>query len=395
MKYWLFITLTGAILCSCSPLSETNNTPNSISGAGRRAYTAYLTKNQLSHPVLAWTEEDTVTKEKFFLFSISQDNGSTFSSGINVPIEPTTSFHAEGMPKIAFRKNGDIYVFYEMKLSSESNKFAGEIHYTISKDGGDSWSAPIRLHRDSMPNKSWSFMDVGVLNNGELGVCWLDNSREKNGRPVKFSKTNSDGNFTTEIIVDSIACPCCRTSIYSDMSGNIHIVYRDVINDSIRDISVASSYDNGITFKKPVCFSGDQWNINGCPHNGPDVICNGKNIYATWFTGAKERGVYFASLGIDGKMNDKQKISGEGRYIQLASMSESKQVLVYNQTNLNANQNISFSIEALVLPDNKKITLRSSSTDASIPVVLGINAKEFLVAWIENQQVFYKKERIE
>lgn len=358
-----------------------------ISDTGRSAKSVYLTKNHYGIPVIVWTEQDTTeNSDKFFYFSLLDSLTDVFTGKIQIPIEQNASLHTEGMPKIAFKKSGEIIAVYEVKVESEFNPYAGEIHYIVSKDNGISWSEPNIVHSSKSPHKGRAFFDMITLSGGEIGVSWLGESHPDGGRPVLFAKTNGANAFVDEIIVDSLACECCRTAIYADKSGMISIVYRDIINDSIRDISVSVSNDNGKTFSSPVCFSGDNWNINGCPHNGPDVVSDEANIYAVWFTGASESGVYFAKLDKQNFKVDKKLISKSGRNIQIV-IKDKEPFIVYNE-NYTRNEEYYSKIKTAVYPDMNPTDINNEDKQAHSPTIIVGNSNEIVIAWLEKNNKF-------
>jgi hypothetical protein len=60
------------------------------------------------------------------------------------------------------------------------------------------------------------------------------------------------------------------------------LVYRDRSEDEIRDISVIR-YSEGV-WTKPISIHNDNWQIAGCPVNGPSVSANEKQVAVAWFT---------------------------------------------------------------------------------------------------------------
>src|SRR5690606_18887607 len=109
------------------------------------------------------------------------------------------------------------------------------------------------------------------LDDGEVGAAWLGANPDggKEGRPVKFAKTTKNGGFGDAVLIESFACQCCRTALSRNGSGQVSVVFRDLLPGSVRDISVSKSFDNGRTFSAAAPFSNDNWVIDGCPHNGP------------------------------------------------------------------------------------------------------------------------------
>ena len=263
------------------------------------AESIYLTQDSQNQPVAVWTEK--VQGSDQFQVLFSRWDGKQFSKPLTIPMKENPKVSSESIPKLIFKPSGEMLLFYEIKIPHPTNDRISHINYQISKDEGNTWSDPLLVHSDDSPDKGHSFFDIALLPDGEIGAVWLDTVLIQGGRSVLFSKTNSQNMFGKESVVDSLACQCCRTALYADPSGLISVVYRDILPGSIRDISLATSRDAGATFSNSISFSFDQWNLEGCPHNGPDVVSDGQKIYATWFTGASKNGVYFAELDTLGK----------------------------------------------------------------------------------------------
>jgi YHS domain-containing protein len=350
-----------------------------------------FTSDQTGNPVINWCEVD-ATQKKFFFFSFFDAGTNSFPDKVAVPIEQSTSLHEEGMPKIAIKGNGTIVAVYETAAPTAENRFAGFVKYIQSFDKGKTWTVPHFLHADTTAGKGHSFASVTRLSNGEVGASWLDVSfgDNKTGRSVKFAVTNGQSGFNGEKVIDSFACQCCRTAISCDAKGDISIMFRDILSDSIRDMSVATSADNGQTFTKPVSFTNDDWVINGCPHNGPSVANTGGNTYAAWFTGGSHSGLYYAALNTDKKMTDRKKISGKGRNIQLCVLPGDKSIVAYNET---VKQMDSFyskiSVNKIVAGKMFTTDITSGKSHAGYPVLHSLGNK-VVVAWEDNDKIYYR-----
>lgn len=362
------------LVASCGSPDKKGNqqeTAVCISDSLRKAASVYLTSDEKNNPVMCWCETDN-TGKKYFYLSYFDIVATKFSPAINIPIEQYASIHEEGMPKIAVKGDGSIVAVYETSSPTKENEWAGYIRYAQSFDKGKSWSQPRSVHADSTEGKSRSFASITRLGNGEIAACWLDATFDykKSGRPVKFASTQGNDGFKNEILIDSIACECCRTAISSDDKGNISIVYRDIINDSIRDMSVSSSANNGQSFSHPLSFSGDNWIINGCPHNGPSIVNAGNTTYAAWFTGGRKKGVYYCELNNNKKAINKQLISDQGRFIQLCLLTNGSPVLAYNE-NIHDGDNIYSKIVLVKIEDGKIFgsDINTGKTMASYPVL--------------------------
>jgi YHS domain-containing protein len=229
------------------------------------------------------------------------------------------------------------------------------------------------------------------LSDGEVGACWLDQSFDPKvgGRPVKFAKTNPENRFQNELIIDSVACQCCRIAMSGD-NGKITVAFRDIINDSIRDMSVSSSDDNGKTFTSAIPFSNDNWIINGCPHNGPSLALSGSSVYAAWFTGGQERGVYYGELNDKKEMVNKQLLSVRGRFVQLCLLKDGSRILVYNE-NVQGEGKSYNKIVLTRFQHDKEFAeeIKTEKSMAGYPVVRAFGTDKLVVAWTSNEKVYY------
>lgn len=275
-----------------------------LSDPAATGLTPRFSTDQHGNPVLSWAERVDEKSAKFF-FSVSTDGGQTFGPKVQVAAPADVSVHAEGMPKLGFKADGTILALFEVPRPAAASRFAGDLLFTTSADGGKTWTPAKALHRDTTPGKSHSFSDLTRLPNGQIGIVWLDDKMPgKPGRSVRFVQTLPEGGFTGELIVDANACQCCRTNVFVDQQGQIHLMYRDMdeqstdTNPGARDISHVVSADGGRTFSKPATVYADDWRVNACPHAGPDVEQTGNGIYATWFSGKENAvGLRLAKLG--------------------------------------------------------------------------------------------------
>ncbi len=281
-----------------NPVQESRlSAPNAMAASPR------FTTDAQHNPILTWTEK-TGDSVRFYL-ARSTDGGRTFATKQRIPAPSNLSTHAEGMPKIAVAGNGTLLALFEVPHPTPDSRFAGDLLYTRSTDGGQTWSQPKPVHRDVRSGKSHSFSDLTLLPNGEIGIVWLDEKLpSKEGRPVKFVQTLPGGGFSAEVIVDSNACQCCRTNVFVDRKNQIHLTWRDLLPNltpgqpASRDISHAVSADGGWTFSQPAVWMADHWQVNACPHAGPSVATTGDGLVAAWFSGKEgNAGLRLAQLG--------------------------------------------------------------------------------------------------
>lgn len=320
MRHLLLCITAAIVIVACE---NPKHQATRVSGAD--AESVYLTNDHEGHPVLAWTEK----KGNDLLqlcFAISGDDGESFGNKIAIPLDPKVATHAEGMPKVAFKKNGTILIVYEKKSPTATNKYAGSIHYKTSTDHGETWSKERAIHRDTASGRSRSYFDVELLPDGEIGVAWLDIklNQETGGRCVLFAKTNKTNTFVDEIMIDSSACQCCRLDLYTDINKNIYVAYRGLrkgpMGKKIRDMMIATSFQNGSMFSEPINISADQWNLDGCPHTGPSLCSNKAGLFTMWYTEGNGSGIYYAhKTRDDDNFFPRELVSSTGHHPQVDS----------------------------------------------------------------------------
>jgi hypothetical protein len=80
-------------------------------------------------------------------------------------------------------------------------------------------------------------------------------------------------------------CYCCKTALTTGPDGSIYAAWRHVYPGNRRDIAFAVSRDRGRTFGSPVRVSEDQWQLDGCPENGPTIALDSSSrVHVLWPT---------------------------------------------------------------------------------------------------------------
>ncbi|WP_114791426.1 YHS domain-containing protein [Niabella yanshanensis] len=395
MKLYIFLIVM-VFLLSCGTENNKGNTSQqalSISDSLNLAGCVSLTSDENNHLVISWTETETESKKKHFYMATFDELTKAFLTRVSIPVEQNVALHEEGMPKIAIKGDGTIIAVYETSTPSEKNKFAGDVRYIVSMDKGKTWTLPRYLHQDTVAGKSHSFATITRLGDGEIGACWLDASLSKisKGRPVKFAKTSAANAFGNEQLVDSVACECCRIAIGGHPDGRLAIAFRDIINDSIRDLSIITSNDNGKNFSGAIPFSNDGWVIDGCPHNGPSVSIGEKNIYVTWFTGGTQKGVYYGKLGDQMQLSYKRLMSAQGRFIQLCQLPDDSSVVTFNEARVEGDLHYNrIMLHKMTKGKAYSFEIDGRRSLATYPVVKALSADKVMVAWSQDDKIYYQ-----
>ena len=367
-----------------------------ISNKTSKSEAPFFTEDHNGNPVLTWVEK--AGENTYFYYATSKDTGRTFGRPTKVLTTKGLTSHHESTPKIAFKNNGTAVVVFQKRKPTLENQYAGVLLYTELKENEKKWSTPAYLHADTSEGIGRSFFDITKLPNGEIGAIWLDGrNKYKNGSSVYFAKTNIENGFGSEIQIGEKTCQCCRTDIYVDKQENIHVAYRDIIKDSIRDVVHVFSDDLGNTFSSPAVISDDHWVINGCPHSGPVISETSKGLDFFWFTRGTGEGVFHTSQTY-GKRNFKIRnlVNPHARHPQAVSLFNNEIAVVWderfktvdsycNRIGLLISDSLGSQLPTYITPD---------SINASYPVVLKLSNGNILVSWTQikgaNSEVYYK-----
>jgi hypothetical protein len=108
---------------------------------------------------------------------------------------------------------------------------------------------------------------------------------------------SADGQLSQEQEVDNSVCDCCQTDIAISSRGPL-AVYRDRTADEIRDIYITRH--DGARWLDGRRLFADNWEIPGCPVNGPSIVANGDFVAVAWFSAANDQPVVRVVMSTDG-----------------------------------------------------------------------------------------------
>jgi BNR repeat-like domain len=202
-------------------------------------------------------------------------------------------------PSLAALPDGSLAAHWLAK--SGAGTYAYDVNITRSFDDGKTWSQPFIPHRDGTQTEH-GFVSMLPSSKDSFTAIWLD-GREMAGKSEDHgSKQNGDHGHSTmtlraatigrnnamtqEALLDAKVCECCQTSAAMTSRGAV-VVYRDRSDQEMRDISIVRLRDG--KWSTPKTVFADNWQINGCPVNGPAVAASGKRVAVAWFTGANNK----------------------------------------------------------------------------------------------------------
>lgn len=397
MKQLIILSLLIGILASCAGVDTTHeNTdqqtahPTAIAPE-KISSCPYLTTDNKGNPVLCWVQQETDTGEAVMAYAVSLDEGRTFGNPVIIPSSNKVHPHGENLSKIIFKPSGEIIAVFGASNPNPNNKYSGLVYYTQSFDEGNTWSEATPLVKDTA-SYDQRYFDIATLPNGEVGICWLDNRKrtDQEGSTLYYARTNGKNGFEDEQPVSETVCQCCRTDLYIDDKKNIHISFRDIINDSIRDMVHTVSMDGGKTFSNMERISADNWKINGCPHTGPTTASNKEGLHFAWYTMGNGEGVFYCRSTDNGKtFTPRESVSSKGsaKHPQMVVLPNGRIVIVWDETVQKGDKYNSWI--GLQVRDEKGKILKTDfvspdSTVTEFPVIRAIKGAVILAYTVKN-----------
>lgn len=195
-------------------------------------------------------------------------------------------------PNLLVFGNGSKAVNYLQK--SGDDLFSYDVHLRLQSSTGNHWGTDLVPHNDGTPTEH-GFVSMAPMPGNTMGMIWLDGRNYQESAhtdhdnhgggdmSLRFARVDENASLTEEQEMDNRTCDCCQTAIAAIPSGLL-AVYRDRSEDEIRDIAF-SRYRDG-QWTSPQTLYADNWQIKGCPVNGPAIAAAGNIVAVAWFTGA-------------------------------------------------------------------------------------------------------------
>ncbi len=231
----------------------------------------------------------------------SDDLGQSYTTPLAVNTRPEAIYDdGENRPKIAL--NGKhVYVSWTHKTPG---RYTGDVRFARSVNGGEQFDEPLTINTDKQLI-GHRFDTLALDDAGRVYLFWID-KRDKEralaaeqdypGAAIYVSYSDDQGaSFHQEKKWVEHSCECCRIASASDGQGNIALLWRHVFPGNIRDHAIALM--NIEAFKgdqaagpvEPLQATLDDWYLQGCPHQGPDLSFDAqKRAHMVWFTQGKQ-----------------------------------------------------------------------------------------------------------
>ncbi len=249
-----------------------------VSPAPKNSALSRVVRDKSGRIYLSWVsqEGDLASFEYSELMGNDWSNPETISEGddwfVNWADFPMLSVNAGNMAALWLRMSAEGTYDYNI----EASFFAA---------GTRNWSEARIIHNDGV-NAEHGFVSMLPMGGGTTMFTWLDgrNTKLEDGygeMTLRAGVFDATGNKLDEWELDHRVCDCCQTSSALTAKGPI-VVYRDRSENEIRDTSVIRHINGKWT--EPESIHDDNWQISGCPVNGPSVSANEEQVAVAWFT---------------------------------------------------------------------------------------------------------------
>lgn len=283
--------ITSVLFVSCSNHEPTEVTPHveaMKSPAGVNSSEPDLHVGIDGIVYLSWVETDENSNSSLYYSTIENNEWSKLSK---VSEGDNWFVNWADFPSISSFGNGSIASHFLVETDKET--YAYDVNISISNDKGLSWSKPFTPHTDSTPTEH-GFVSMVPYEDKILAV-WLDGRNyfminENDTIPtdemtLRSAVIDKNGQLSKELLIDGRVCSCCQTDAALVSTGPI-LVYRDRLEKEIRDISIVRLINGKWT--EPQSVFSDNWEIAGCPVNGPAIAAKEDLVAVAWFTAAND-----------------------------------------------------------------------------------------------------------
>ncbi len=255
--------------------------------AGSGSLAPGLASTNDGQAVLTWLEPD--GDSHAFRFAVF--DGESFGEARTIARGNDWFVNWADTPGLFVLPNGDWLAHWLVKSGPAT--FAYDVVMAQSGDEGENWSEPVVPHRDGTQTEH-GFVSYFAWDDTTAGMVWLDGRETANADSAHDGHHGHAGDMTlraarigpgTEVsdkqLLDARVCDCCQTASVMTGEGPF-VIYRGRSDDEIRDIWKVRH--DGAKWSQPALLYSDGWQIGGCPVNGPDLIADGDDVVAAWFT---------------------------------------------------------------------------------------------------------------
>lgn len=234
--------------------------------------------------LLSWMEP--ADRGTALRFAHYHDGG--WSAAITVTDEVAMFVNWADLPSVVPVRSDLLAAHWLQRSAAHSHAY--NIAYAESSNGGVTWTKALTPHRDGTDTEH-GFVSMYTAGRS-TGLLWLDGRKMINditddptasGMTLRAASVSNGEIIDNEQLVDELVCDCCQTDVAISSHGAI-AVYRDRTADEIRDIAITRWLDG--EWHRGRRIASDNWEIDGCPVNGPAISATGNRVAVAWFTAA-------------------------------------------------------------------------------------------------------------
>lgn len=212
----------------------------------------------------------------------STDGGQSF--GPSVPVTNGVN------PSMKVDTGGIIYVAYQ--------SFSADIYFTKSSDGGISFTVPVKVNDDTIPQTGQEKPSIAINNKGQVFIAWID-KRLSSWSIFTAASYDSGKTFQPNRNVNESLLHREDPDISVDDNGNVHVVYEELL-PNVRQVAFAHSNDSGMTFGFHNFASDVPADGSSCCGVDPSISSNnGGRIGVAWQDGRVDQWTLRFSVSTD------------------------------------------------------------------------------------------------
>jgi len=214
-------------------------------------------------------------------------------------------------PSVTFDEKGRLWAtfFQENQLYVNYSDYTGNIRFTRSLDGGKSYEPAKNINDDGLPI-SHRFDELHLSENGRLHLFWLDKrdkeqakkqNKDYAGSALYYSYSDDMGeSFSRNQALAHNSCECCRIASSALGKDELVLFWRQIFEQNTRDHAMLHIDSSG-KISTPIRATQDDWQINACPHHGPDLLTDKQGrFHMAWFSqGTAQKGLYYGYISQD------------------------------------------------------------------------------------------------
>jgi hypothetical protein len=406
---WLAAILAAACAGDTSPTVEA---PVTIVASGASNPTVAV--SPAGDAWVAWVAGEAETSDVWVAHS---RGGGTFNAPVRVnDIAGDAAPHDQAPAQVEAGPEGNVYVLWQNNTAPEGRMYPySDVRFARSTDGGRSFEPAIHVNDDAAgPPASHTFHDIAVGPDGTVYVSWIDSrvraERERTqsagpaiagalhaghggatmpGPEIRIAKSIDGGRtFGPSAVVAENACPCCRTALAVGPAGEVYVSWRTASADNVRDVVVARSDDDGVTFSEARRVHQDDWVFDACPHAGSALAVDARgHLHVAWYTGTDQRpGIYTAVSADRGRSFGEAHgiITGEWvppSQVKLAALSDGRTAITWDDRRSGS------VLTSIAYTNAAGAPTTAAATFAGASPAIASAGRTTVVAWLDGEAV--------